>query len=144
MSARGSVLAAWGGALAATGGLAAPMLFRVLPERALAGLVAGELFRLITWVSIACALLAWGIPGARGAARSVERQLVFVPAALLAGNEWLLRPVLQAARVAGQVTPAFIAWHALSAALYGVATLVVAVLAWRERGGGLSPAARSG
>jgi hypothetical protein len=39
---------------------------------------------------------------------------------------------MDAARAAGRVTPAFIAWHGLSAALYASATLVPLLLLVRE------------
>jgi hypothetical protein len=54
----------WVGSLWTVGYLVAPSLFATLPERALAGSIAGSLFRVEAWVSVACglsllALLFW-------------------------------------------------------------------------------------
>jgi hypothetical protein len=126
------VVALWAGLLLTVGALVAPALFRVLPERALAGLVAGELFHLVTLLSIPAAVLAVVLhaPTAVGPLR--HRAWALVPAVLLLANEYGLRPVMDAARAAGRVTPAFMAWHGLSAALYAGATLVALLLLVRE------------
>lgn len=47
----------WAGSLWAIGYLAAPLLFATLPDRALAGTIAGSLFRAEAWLSVACAVL---------------------------------------------------------------------------------------
>ena len=54
----------WVGSLWTVGYLVAPSLFATLPDRALAGSIAGSLFRVEAWVSVACglsllALLFW-------------------------------------------------------------------------------------
>jgi hypothetical protein len=46
----------WVGALWTTGFIVAPTLFATLADRALAGTIAGSLFRVIAWVSIVCAV----------------------------------------------------------------------------------------
>jgi hypothetical protein len=47
----------WVGSLWTVGYLAAPTLFATLPDRALAGSIAGSLFRVQAWVSVGCGLL---------------------------------------------------------------------------------------
>jgi hypothetical protein len=47
----------WVGSLWTVGYLAAPTLFATLPDRALAGSIAGSLFRVEAWVSVGCGLL---------------------------------------------------------------------------------------
>jgi hypothetical protein len=47
----------WAGSLWTIGYLAAPLLFATLPDRVLAGTIAGSLFRLEAWISVACAIL---------------------------------------------------------------------------------------
>jgi hypothetical protein len=126
------VVALWAGVLVTVGALVAPALFRVLPERALAGLVAGELFRLVTLLSVAAAVLAFLLHGPTRVGPLRHRGWSLVPAVLLLANEYGLRPVMDAARAAGQVTPAFMAWHGLSAALYAAATAVALLLLVRE------------
>jgi hypothetical protein len=56
---RGRVLIAtlWVGSLWAIGYLAAPTLFTTLPDRALAGTIAGSLFRSESWLSGTCGVL---------------------------------------------------------------------------------------
>jgi hypothetical protein len=125
-------IALWAGLLVTVGALVAPALFRVLPERALAGLVAGELFHLVTLLSVPAAALAFLLHSPGGPGPLSRRPWALVPAALLLANEYALRPVMEAARAAGQVTPAFMAWHALSAALYATAALVALLLLVRE------------
>jgi hypothetical protein len=46
----------WVGSLWTVGYLAAPTLFATLPDRALAGSIAGSLFRVEAWVSVGCGL----------------------------------------------------------------------------------------
>jgi hypothetical protein len=104
----------------------------VLPERALAGLVAGELFHLVTLLSIPAAVLAVVLHGRARTGPLRHRFWAAVPAVLLLANEYALRPVMDATRASGQVTPAFMAWHGLSAALYAGATAVVLLLLVRE------------
>jgi hypothetical protein len=47
----------WAGSLWTVGYLAAPLLFATLPDRVLAGTIAGSLFRVEAWLSVACAIL---------------------------------------------------------------------------------------
>lgn len=46
----------WVGSLWAVGYIVAPLLFARLPDRALAGMMAGKLFTLVAYVGIGCAL----------------------------------------------------------------------------------------
>lgn len=47
----------WAGSLWTVGYLAAPVLFASLPDRSLAGSIAGMLFRAQAWLSLGCGLL---------------------------------------------------------------------------------------
>lgn len=47
----------WAGSLWTVGYLAAPTLFATLPDRMLAGTIAGSLFRVEAWLSVGCGLL---------------------------------------------------------------------------------------
>ena len=55
--ARSVLITLWAGSLWTVGYLAAPTLFATLPDRLLAGAVAGSLFRVEAWLSVACGLL---------------------------------------------------------------------------------------
>lgn len=128
--ARRLVLALWGGLLVAIGGLAAPTLFAVLANRIVAGGVAAELFRRTTFLSIGLALVVCVLPAAAsGGRRPLLKFAPLVPALLLAAGEFGVKPMLEAARAAsGPAGRAFVAWHATSAGLFGLATLLVVAL----------------
>lgn len=49
----------WVGTLWAVGFIVAPTLFATLAERSLAGSIAGNLFRIVAWLSVACACAIW-------------------------------------------------------------------------------------
>jgi hypothetical protein len=49
--------ALWAGSLWTIGYIVAPMLFSTLPDRLLAGMIAGTLFRAEAWLSVVCALV---------------------------------------------------------------------------------------
>jgi hypothetical protein len=133
--ARRLLLALWAGLLVTIGGLVAPTVFAVLPDRRLAGVIAGELFRRTTLVSVAVALVLYGLNWARAAARgaiahrAADGARLLAPAVLLALSEYAVRPVLEAARAAGGVGgTAFVVWHGVSALLYAAATLYTVAL----------------
>lgn len=115
----------WAGILCAVGYLAAPVLFAVLESRATAGLLAGKMFTVATLCSLGLAgvfLLATR----RGSGAWRHRVLAVLAAGLLAVNEWGLRPVMEAARLAdGTPGPGFGALHGLSAVLWLAATALV-------------------
>jgi hypothetical protein len=126
--ARRLLLALWAGLLVTVGGLVAPTLFAVVPDRPLAGLIAGELFRRTTLISLALAvaLLVLVRLGAKGGdlARGAAGARMLPPAGLLALSEYAVRPLLEAARASGGAgSSAFAAWHGVAALLYSAATL---------------------
>jgi hypothetical protein len=128
--ARRLVLGLWSGMLVTVGAISAPVLFIALPERALAGRVAGLEFRVVALVSLLLALLlALMEPRTVGRPR---RFRVLVPAALLALME-LIHPLVERAR--GDAD-AFALWHGLATLLYVLAAgLVLALWVEEERRG---------
>ena len=70
----------WVGSLWAIGYVAAPTLFASLSDRVLAGTIAGSLFRVEAWLSLACAavlaLLILRLPATPGASRAGSRRLL--------------------------------------------------------------------
>jgi len=125
---------AWLGCLWAVGYLAAPALFAVLDNRALAGQTAGYLFHRVTLLSLACAAFLIALPPA-GRPRRVYRIIALAIVVLLAANEWGVRPWMDSARLAdGTPGPDFGMRHGVSAVVYLVASLLgVALLAVRTR-----------
>jgi hypothetical protein len=102
-------------------------LFYAQDDRHLAGVLAGRLFTIETYVGVAAGVLALLLPG--------RTQFVwgYVAAGLLAVNEWALRRVMAAAHAQGTVAGlTFGAWHGVSAVLYVLACLAVLRLIWNE------------
>ncbi|HKB60883.1 MAG TPA: DUF4149 domain-containing protein [Gallionellaceae bacterium] len=73
----------WVGSLWGVGFLAVPILFEAQPDKMLAGMLAGKMFTLISYLGIACALylLAWF--GVRPGRRAVRDPLFLIVAAML-------------------------------------------------------------
>lgn len=106
------------------------VLFHAQSDRHLAGTLAGPLFSIETYVGIVAAVLALLLPG-----RS-KFFWAYVAAAVLALNEWALRPVMAAARIHGTALGlTFGAWHGVSALLYAAACLallwLISTVEWR-------------
>ena len=121
------LLVLWAGSLWSVGLWVTPILFSAQPDRHLAGVLAGRIFSIETYVGIAVAVLALLLPG------RTKFVWGYVAAALLAANEWALRPVMVAARANGSAAGlTFGAWHGVSAVLYVLACLAVLVLVWKQ------------
>jgi len=131
------VLTLWVGGLWAMGLLIAPALFRILPDRALAGAVAGRLFTVVAATGLACgiflcasALVRFG----RSSLRSPRYLVILAMIALTAVGEFGLQPIL--AGLKHQAAPLdvmqsalrgqFTAWHGVASGLY----LVNCALGW--------------
>lgn len=130
--------ALWVGVLLCIAFIAAPAGFATLPS-ADAGRVAGRMFMVEAYVSLALALVLFVLE--RGRARSAAaagRGSVFsVELALLLGTlfctvagYFAVQPMMQAAR-AGQGSVSFGTLHMASASFFGVKALLVLALAWR-------------
>jgi hypothetical protein len=120
-------LVLWTGSLWASALWVVPTLFYLQNDRHLAGILAGRLFSIETYVGVAVAIVAMLRPG-RG-----RFWWGYLAAALLAVNEWALRRVMAAAHahgVAGGLT--FGAWHGVAAFLYVGACLALLLLIWNE------------
>ena len=103
------------------------ILFHAQGDRHLAGVLAGPLFSVEAYLGMGVAVSALLLPGR---ARFVWG---YVAAAVLAVNEWALRPVMVAARAHGAALGlTFGAWHGVSAVLYLAACLCVLLLIWNE------------
>jgi hypothetical protein len=103
------------------------VLFRFLSDRHLAGVIAGRLFSIETYLGLAVAVLALMLPN-RGRYR-----WGFFAAAVLAMNEWILRHVMNLALTRGSALGlGFGAWHGVSAGLYVLACVCVVVMIYQE------------
>lgn len=129
----------WVGGLWVTGFMVAPLLFSTLPDRGLAGMLAGKLFSLMSWIGIGCALYLLGFRFARyGAAafRQVVLWLVLMMLVLACAGEFGVQPVMAALKE--QVLPQqvmesvlrdrFAVWHGVSSGLYVIQSILGAAL----------------
>ena len=118
----------WAGSLWSLAAWVAPTLFHAQGDRHLAGLLAARLFAIETYLSLGVALLALALPG-RG-----NFKWGYIAAGLLAGDQWALKPVMDAAHARGTAAGlTFGAWHGVSAAIYLGACAAMAVLIWKDR-----------
>jgi hypothetical protein len=116
----------WAGSLWSLAAWVAPTLFYAQGDRHLAGVLAARLFGIETYVGLGVAVLALLLQGRN------KFWGAYLAAALLAGNEWLLKPLMTQAQARGSVLGlSFGAWHGVSALIYLAACLAVAVLVWR-------------
>jgi Domain of unknown function (DUF4149) len=117
----------WAGSLWATALWFAPALFHFLPDRHAAGLVAGEYFRIESYLSIAVAGFA-ALLGKR-----MHCWPLYMAALLLAGNEFLLRQAVSASMAAGSAWGlSFRAWHGASGGVYVLACGLALYWWWRS------------
>ncbi|MBA4741991.1 MAG: DUF4149 domain-containing protein [Azoarcus sp.] len=130
----------WAGALWTVGFVVAPTLFELLPERALAGAVAGYLFTSVHWIAavaggyvLAFALVRHG----RAALRSGVVWLVVAMLAIVAIGALGIQPMIADLRsgIADDATlrDRFALWHGVSSALYALTCVLAVVLVLRVR-----------
>jgi hypothetical protein len=117
----------WAGSLWSLAAWVAPTLFYAQSDRHLAGVLAARLFSIETYVSLGVTALALLLPG------RTRFVWAYLAAALLSVNEWILKGIMAQAHVRGTVASlSFVAWHAVSAALYVLACIAVLRLVWKE------------
>jgi len=124
------VFAAWAGSLWTICGVVAPSLFAVIADRKLAGEVAGHFFTVAMWLGVALGSASWLLARSVGSKR-LDRVLVAVAMLAPVASEFGLRPLMTAARVAGDMSR-FGILHGVSALLFGVACVCTLVLLWRS------------
>lgn len=129
----------WVGGMWVAGFMVAPLLFAQLPDRTLAGMVAGKMFSLVSWTGLACAvyLLAFRLLRHRG---QVLRQAVFwivlVMLLMVCTGEFVVQPMLADLKQQALPVPVmesalsgrFAAWHGVSGVLYALQSLLGLVL----------------
>ena len=134
----------WAGSLWTIGFVVAPTLFATLSDRVLAGNIAGSLFRVEAWLSIACALvllalLQWA-PGALDLRRRrllAALVLSMLVCALL--SHFGITPLmseLKAQAPSGIMDDAmrsrFGMLHGVSSLVFAVQSLLAGVLIWKQ------------
>ena len=126
------VLIAWAGGLWTICAFVAPMLFSLLPERATAGSVAGELFTIVGRASVVFAVataLLWS-RSTRHRKHRFDYSLMAISGVCPVVSELALRAPMDLARSNGDMRT-FGLLHALSALLFGIACIGTLILAVR-------------
>ncbi|CAB1369499.1 DUF4149 domain-containing protein [Denitratisoma oestradiolicum] len=140
------LIALWVGGLFAVGYLAAPVLFDQLPDRTLAGNLAGKMFSVTAWVGLgAGAYLLLYLLTRRGwsAFKSGVFWIVLSMVALTAAGQFGIQPIL--AQLKADALPRavmesalrdrFATWHGISSGLYLIQSLLgLWLVLWQERG----------
>jgi hypothetical protein len=117
----------WAGSLWSLALWVAPTLFAAQADRHLAGVLAARLFSIETYVGLGFAALAVWLPG------RMNFLPVYVAAALLAFNQWVLKPIMTRAQHGATLGLSFGAWHGVSAVVYVLACLALLLLVVRGR-----------
>lgn len=131
----GVFITLWVGALWAIGYLAAPTLFRVLDDRALAGRIAGEMFTYVAWLGIASAaylLVFLALRKNGGAFKSGVFWLVLMMLLLTVAGYFGIQPILAQLKVdslprevmESALRDRFVAWHGVSSVVYLIQSLL--------------------
>jgi hypothetical protein len=136
----------WVGAMWAVGFIVAPLLFSRLPERVLAGLVAGKLFDIVAWIGLGCAAYLLVFRMARSGAACLKQGFFWVTLAMLAlilAGTFGVQPIMEGLRA--QALPKevmesvfrdrFTTWHGVASVLYVIqSTLGLALVVLHGKG----------
>lgn len=133
---------AWAGGMWALGYVAAPVLFQVIPDKTLAGLVAGRMFAAMAYAGMVCALLLLALQYWKYRQRVLRQRLFWLIVVmlgitllgqfgiqpLLAGlkQQALPLPVMQS-EYAGR----FGMWHGISSVMFLLQSLLAAWMVLR-------------
>ncbi len=133
----------WVGGMWAIGFIVTPLLFARVPERMLAGLIAGKLFTLVAYIGIACALVLLLFRMARFGVAALKQGTFWVVVAMLALvliGEFGVQPVLESLKaqalpkevMASIFRDRFGTWHGVASGLYVIQSLLGLVLVVRQ------------
>lgn len=135
----------WAGSLWTIGYLVAPTLFATLSDRALAGTVAGSMFRSESWLSLACGVLLLALLWTARAMDAARRRTLLrvVGAMLLCSllSQCVIFPWIAALReqagpggVAGSAVAArFGMLHGVSMLIYLAQSVLAGLLIWKQK-----------
>lgn len=134
----------WAGSLWTVGFVVAPTLFATLSDRMLAGTIAGSLFKVEAWLSIACALillalLQWGAGALDAKRRRLLGALVLSMLVCTLVSYFGITPLmaeLRAQAPSGVMDEAmrsrFGMLHGISTLIFAVQSLLAGVLIWKQ------------
>lgn len=96
------LLTLWVGGLWAIGYIAAPTLFAVLDDRQLAGMLAGQMFHIISYIGLVCGvLLLTSVLKRKGI--QWRAWVLIVMLALVATGEFVLQPMMESLKLQGLI-----------------------------------------
>ncbi|WP_371324885.1 DUF4149 domain-containing protein [Dechloromonas sp. ZY10] len=144
---RGPLLIVWVGSLWVVGYLVVPQLFVLLPDRVMAGRVAGELLRMAAWVGLVLAPPVLFSLWPRGPGRGWRQRfpLVLLVLLIVAGHVVslaLLQPEMLALKAAvapldvmqSPLREQFVRWHGAASGVYLLQSLVALLVVVRYGG----------
>jgi hypothetical protein len=125
----------WVGGMWMLGYVVVPLLFKALPDRMLAGRIAGDLFTLLAYIGIACALYLLFYQLQQSGRAALHRSAVRITAAMLLcvlAGQFVLQPILADLKLQAlpldvmqsALAPQFKTWHAVSGVIYLVQSLL--------------------
>lgn len=130
---------AWVGGMWAAGYIAAPVLFRSLPDKALAGMLAGKLFAVTAYMGLVCASYLLACCAALRGAQVLRQNLFWIIVAMMLLTmlgQFGMQPLL--AELKAQALPLYVMdspyanrfrlWHGVSSITYLLQSLLGAVL----------------
>lgn len=129
----------WVGSLWAVGYIVVPLLFARLPDRALAGMMAGKLFTLVAYVGIGCALYLLLYRLTRFGASALKQGFfwgVLLMLLLIFVGEFGVQPILASLKaqalprevMASVLRGRFDTWHGVASGLYVIESVLGIVL----------------
>jgi hypothetical protein len=124
----------WVGSMWMLGYVVVPTLFKMLPDRQLAGMVAGQLFTLLAYIGIACALYLLVYQLQQSGRRALQHGYFRVTLAMLLLvliGQFVMQPILADLKVQAlpldvmhsAFAPQFKTWHAVSSILFLIQSL---------------------
>jgi hypothetical protein len=129
----------WAGSLWATGFLTAPILFRMIPDRVLAGSIAGRLFLYVSLIGLGCGLYLLIFRLARFGTHALRQGVFWVVMLMLALTvlgQFGVQPILAALKeqAAAQAVmesvlrDRFATWHGVASVLYVIESVLALAL----------------
>ena len=135
----------WVGGMWMLGYVVVPVLFKVLPDRQLAGMLAGQLFTLLAYIGIASALYLLFQQLQQFGRAALQRRVFRIVAAMLLlvlVGQFVLQPILADLKVQAlpldvmqsALAAQFKTWHAVSGVLFLLQSLLgIALVLNREK-----------
>ena len=137
-------VALWVGGLWAIGAIAAPTLFATLPDKQLAGMLAGKMFTLMAYVGMVSGLYLLIYRLASDGMRAFKQWffwIVFIMLALVLIGHFGIQPIIQGLKVQGGTARVlegvaadrFAHWHGIASVLYVLQSLFGLALVVKQR-----------